>query len=132
MFFAFRKTRLLGRISREWSKPIDVGNLGRKSSPKDQLLEQLIELVIADKKMGEHVHRLGLDREDLSSFYQDLLSGGAGHVVRGHFVAASALAFGPTLEYLAQHKKENRIIGRRAVFRLIKYSENGETGFIGD
>ena len=65
--------------------------------------------------------------EDLRNLYWELIGSGAGQLAGGHFVAASALVFGSTLEYLLESKREERS-NASVVYRLIQYFEQGEVG----
>ena len=51
---------------------------------------------------------------------------GAGQYYRGHWVAASSLVFGMTLDYLFDEKNQmdSRDNGDRVAYRLIQYFED--------
>lgn len=71
------------------------------------------------------MERHGANRDTLRRAYVRLLAGGAGGWVGGHYVAVSALAYGPPLEYVLSHFHEpsSRAVNIEVAFRLNEYFE---------
>jgi hypothetical protein len=108
---------------------------GRKrQSESVSALEELLNLCEADSRVNSVLTRYGANRETLRGLYIVLLASGAGHWARGHWVAASSLAFAPTLAFLLEQNRtgglQERAQKNAVALRLIRYFENGEIGDI--
>ena len=72
----------------------------------DRALEELFDFIESNKDLKRIMDHHGADREKLRDFYKILKREGICLWRRGHFVVASTLAFGQTLDYcLAAEKK---------------------------
>ena len=69
------------------------------------------------------------DREKLKTAYGALILNGAGQWVKGHFVAASTLVFGPTLIFLINSLHRERSL-KEVAFILMVYFEKGQVGLV--
>jgi hypothetical protein len=63
-----------------------------------------------------------ISRQDLQELYHQLIMVGAGQWTRGHWVAASALAYPDPLRYLLMRRKEDML---ETAYNLIMYFERG-------
>ena len=109
----------------------DVNTLFKTENARDRAVEQLLDLCESDVGVRAVLDAFGADREDLFALYWELLANGAGQWARGHFVAASALAYGQTLAYCLKATAEGTGI-RGVAFRCLEYFNRGETGLIDD
>jgi hypothetical protein len=128
---SWRKSTNLNRVSRilGGSYPMDAESLF--DSAKNAAEEELLDLIEADPALRAIMVRFGASRNNLQEAYQMLLKSGAGQWARGHWVAASALAFGPTLSYLLASTRNAQASGRDTwlpvAHRLVDYFERGKT-----
>ena len=102
--------------------------LGRQQEAEGEL----IELVSNDPNLSKVMARHGASDEDLRQSYRKLCSFGAGQWTRGHYVAASALAFGPTLDFLLSRAKETptQDLWMDTAYQLLVYFEQGQVGAV--
>jgi len=137
-----RRKRELVRISRLLDTPTSsVEQLlsnSRDSVLEELLLEELFDLILGQPMLLALLQKHGATREDLRELYWALLGAGAGQWVRGHWVAASALCYGFTLEFVLTRSKEGKAAGhtprqiwQAASFTLIEYFEKGRVGKVG-
>ncbi len=102
-----------------------------KATPAEAALEELLDLCEDDDELKWLMQTHGADRTVLREQYQKLCAGGAAQWTAGHFVAASALAYGPTLIYVLENRK---VVERQGVLRvasrLIRYFQSGESGLV--
>jgi hypothetical protein len=66
-----------------------------------------------------------VSRDDLRELYYDLLRSGAGQWVRGHYVAASALAYPEPLRYMLVRKRNDKSFTIETASNVIMYFEQG-------
>ena len=130
-----RKRELL-RISRILGQPISSAEILLGTS-KDSALEELLGLILGDSALFGLLQKLGATREDLRELYWALLAAGAGQWVRGHWVAASTLCYGFTLEFVLTRCKDGKAAGHTpreiwqpAAFTLVEYFAKGRVGRI--
>ena len=98
-------------------------------SEKEKDATRLLDLVESDSDLCLILQRYGATRKVLERLYSELCVVGAGQWAGGHFVAASSLAFGPTLDYLLRSAQAG-VDFRGVAYRLIVYFKSGETGII--
>ena len=128
---SLRKQMKLRRISRVLGALFDaarwVDELGSGgTSEKDRALEDLLDLCESDFQLRQIMDAHGANRETLSELYWMLIANGAGQWAGGHFVAASALAYGFPLLFLLQNA--GTLHWRRICVLLIEYFERNEVG----
>ena len=91
---------------------------------------ELFDLIEADADLALIMKRFGADREVLRRIYGALLRVGAGQWARGHWVPASAIAFGTTSPYAltltSNGQMDSREVWQEVAVRLIAYFERGE------
>jgi len=131
MFRSLKKSGRLKRISRVLGAEAAFDNfvfsLGSEAGPKAQALSELFDLCEADPDLSQVLTNYSADREQLKATYIALIANGAGQWVRGHYVAASAFAFVPTLEYVLGAHPEGESLPEMA-FKLFDYFELGKFG----
>jgi|HubBroStandDraft_6_1064221.scaffolds.fasta_scaffold221310_4 hypothetical protein len=103
------------------------------SATKEKAEDELYDLVEQDVTLHRTITKYGVTRGDLRHIYRMLLLAGAGQWVRGHYVAASALCYGFTLEFALSKFLEEKSTAKApkeiwldASFRLVRYFENGK------
>ncbi len=128
---SLRKSRRLKRISKvlgaETSFDDFIFGLGSEIGPKGQALSELFDLCETDPELRRVLENYAADRKQLRTIYITLIANGAGQWVRGHYVAASAFAFVPTLEYVLGAHPEGESLPEMA-FKLVDYFELGKFG----
>ena len=96
------------------------------SNDRDRALRQLLDIAESDPAIGEVMAQRGLTRNDLEAMYHRLVSAGAGQWAGGHYVAASAIAHAPSIDFLATQLDGMDL--RLIACLLIEYFERDETG----
>jgi hypothetical protein len=111
----------------------DIKNLlnGAKESAEDELFN----LIEGDPTLHAIMQKHGATRADLRRVYSTLLACGAGQWSRGHWVAASALCYGFTLEFVLKRLREGeatsktpKAIWEPVAFELVEYFRTGKVG----
>jgi hypothetical protein len=115
-FGAWRKGSKLHNIS----KPLDERGPRRQAA-----LEELLDFVQNQEWVDDVFAKYGLSRERLRAMFQDLVAGGCGQWVRGHYVAASALATPRTLIYLCEAERRGVARSER-FFQVTEYFDKGK------
>jgi hypothetical protein len=95
-------------------EPIGTGILGEPitsvgmllSGAADSAKEELYDFILGDPALYALLQKHGATRNDLTNIYHGLLAAGAGQWVRGHWVSASALCYGFTLEFVLSRFRE--------------------------
>ncbi len=125
---SLRKSRRIRRISKVLgANVLSVYDLSSDKNKKDQALNELYDLCEADPVLSQVLANYSPNREQLKAIYIALIANGAGQWARGHYVAASAFAFAPTLEYVLGARPEGQNLSEMA-YQLVDYFERGETG----
>jgi hypothetical protein len=110
-------------------QPLDVTAFLEQGNQRRKSEEELYDLIEGDPLLREIMARHGATRDVLRDIYQGLLITGAGQWARGHYVPASALAFGATLEFLLTTTDNARIATKgaweTAAFKVLDYFERG-------
>lgn len=138
IFASLRKSSRLRAISKKLGRPPrqatleDVLAAPRGVPPEEQALFQL---VLSDQSCQRVLAQHAMAADKLPVLYHALLIGGAGQWVSGHWVAASALAFGSTLDYLLRNTSPRILSGDHSFsadvcFRLVQYFKRGEMGAV--
>ena len=119
-------------LAAEFLKDFKSGR--KRQSESDSALEELLDLCESDSQVNSLLTRYGANRETLRRLYVVLLASGACYWARGHWVAASSLAFAPTLAFLLEQNwsggLQDRAQQNAVALRLVRYFENGEMGDI--
>jgi hypothetical protein len=108
---------------------MDVGSLLRGADERRNAEEELYDLVESNQHLRKIMARHGATRDVLRELYRKLQVTGAGQWAKGHYVSASALAFGATLEFLLTNTDNGKLADRQAwqavAIRMIDYFEAG-------
>lgn len=138
IIYSFKKSRRLRKISKiiglipefsELSNSIKYFTI-EKIKKEEKALEELLNLCESDPYLAKVMEKYKADKEILRKAYEKLIMAGAGQWKRGHFVPASSLVYGQTLDYLLRNiDKEDRDFAFIA-WRLLKYFEKRKIGKI--
>jgi hypothetical protein len=135
IFSSLRKSSDLRRISLGLALPYgfgDVTSLIEDAANEERSLAELLDLIQSDSKLSSILDTEGADREDLKRCYIALVRHGAGQWAKGHWIAASGLAFANTLPFILQQSKNGRLNERdnwqKIVWSVLDYFENGRVG----
>src|SRR6266511_881522 len=139
-FSSLSKSFKLRSVSKRLGKSLLNGDFSIESmfaagDAKDAALDDLLHLCESDRPVRHVIQQRGATREDLKELYHLLEAAGAGQWVGAHYVSASELAFGQTLDFaLRKLTKPTGPKGdpREIAYRLIRYFEDGEVGMIPD
>jgi hypothetical protein len=126
---SWRRGQKLRRLSRVLGNPsFDVESLLNSASKSAE--EELYDLIEGDPTLRVIMEKHHTTRADLKAVYGTLLACGAGQWARGHWVAASALCYGFTLEFVLNEieRFEKRSDAQLAAFRLVGYFRTGKVG----
>ena len=128
MFWSYRKSRLLGRISRrQLQVEAQFEDGSYQPGRRDKTWDDVSKILKRDPYLSVVMDGWKVGPADVKELYKRLLGAGAGQVVNGHYVAASTLAFAPTLDYILEGVAEDRS-WREMAYRMITYFEQGEMG----
>jgi hypothetical protein len=133
------------RASQRWKKELLRVNriLGQPISSVEMLLtraadsaqEELFDLILGDRTLFSLLQKHGAGREELQELYRELMNAGTGQWVRGHWVAASALCYGFTLDFVLTRSREGKAAHRNPreiwlpiAFELVQYFAKGKVG----
>jgi hypothetical protein len=133
---SWRKSKELKRISAmldPGAPRIDVQWLMQTASTSKKAEEELYDLVENDPSLKEIMRRYGAHRAALRKIYQGL-SGLVGGWEKGHWVPASAIAFGMPLAYCLEKTSNGAEtsyeIWTEVAYRVNEYFARGEVGRI--
>jgi hypothetical protein len=91
--------------------------------------EELYDLIEGNPALRQIMTRHDATRDVLESVYWGLMRAGAGQWARGHWVPASALAFGSTLDFVLTATENGKPSGRdtwdNVAIKVIDYFERG-------
>ena len=107
----------------------DPDKIKKEREEHDKALEELFDLIESNKDLKRIMDHHGADREKLKDLYKTLKREGICLWRRGHFVVASTLAFGQTLDYCLAAEKKG-ISYESISSRCLMYFKNNETGQI--
>lgn len=134
LYSSWQRGRRLKRLSRVLGRPsLDIKNLlnGEKKSAEDELSD----LIEGDPILNSIMQKHGASRADLRRLYSTLLACGAGQWSRGHWVAASTLCYGCTLEFVLTKLREGETMQKTpkeiwlpVAFQLVEYFQKGKVG----
>lgn len=125
------KLRKISKVLGEplWSRGFGVQSILEKSRRKDAALEELLDLAESDPAVRLVMEQHAATRDTLKEVYRLLCVAGADQWVKGHYVAASTLVFGPTLDYVLRKSAAGapqREDLQEAAHRLIQHFKRGK------
>jgi len=133
-FSNFKHANRLRKISESLSFPTrglskSVEHMLERKRQFDTAEENLLDFLESQDWMRDVSAEYGVDREKLRNLFHVLQAGGCGQWVRGHYVAASALATPQTLIYLLQYEKSRTNLLDEVMLQLLDYFEKGKVFF---
>jgi hypothetical protein len=117
-----RISKILGRVE-DFEQ--FVGHVHWQEDGYERAIQNLLDLCETDKVLGQILRDYGVDRGSLWDLYTQLAANGAGQWVRGHYVAASALASEQTLTYCLEERRKGTPI-RHIAFELVECFHRGD------
>ncbi|UCC49122.1 MAG: hypothetical protein JSV41_02775 [Gemmatimonadota bacterium] len=112
-----------------WSRGFGVQSIVEGSRRRDAALEELLDLAESDPAVRLVMEQHAANRNTLKEAYRLLCVAGADQWVKGHYVAACTLVYGPTLDYvlrkLAPGAPQREDL-QEAAHRLIQYFKGGK------
>jgi len=119
----------LGRVLAK-GRFITVEDIWQAGDEADAALDRLFDLVSSHQGTRMVLERHRIDRSGFNELYWRLASAGLGQRVGGYYVAAAALAFVPTLDYIIRRmlKARTQEDVEHATIRIVKYFHNGLVG----
>ena len=123
IFKSIKKSKKLVQYSKILSE-LDLGN------GEEEALQGIIDLAFEDANNAPIIKKHKITREKMEKKYQELVIHGAGQIAGDHWVAASALVYAQTLDYIfdKSNNKLTRDSGGVVAYALIEYFEQGKTG----
>ena len=109
-----KKSRELRRIELDLTPSDDLADdlLQRMRSPTTNKVavaeDELLNLCIADQNIAEIMRLYGLSRDDLREIYGLCLANGLGYWVKGHFEAASTIAYPEPLMFFVECRQRGK------------------------
>ena len=103
-----------------------------KFNEQDDALQGIIDLAYEDPNCVAVIEKHKITRKKMEDKYRELCLHGAGQVAGNHWVAASALVYPQTLDYIFRKskKKMTRDSGGVVAYALIEYFEQGKMGSV--
>tara|TARA_R110000751_G_scaffold120808_2_gene221416 strand:- start:154 stop:594 length:441 start_codon:yes stop_codon:yes gene_type:complete len=112
--FSFKKSKILSKIRKAVeSRKLDAKSIlenamksavsGKTMSEKELYTEELLTLLSKDKATTDLLSEYNLKFDNLRDMISTLEQHGAGQIVKGHYVAVSAVSFIDTLNILCQY-----------------------------
>ncbi len=112
----------------------DIESLIGQAAKEEQAMANLFELIESDPILNAILCAEGANKDDLKKCYTSLISCGAGQWAKGHWVAASALAFGTTLPFVLRQSNNGRLDRRddwlEIAWGVLDYFEKGRVGVL--
>ncbi len=143
LFWSFKKSSRLRKIARKLTPQPDVGEsfvrafaeggfeaFGPRMEQIEEGKKELFALMRQDPVVNKVLQDYGVSDDELDKIYNKLIRNGAGIFKNGHWVPASSLAYGQTLDYVLKHRNEGHEQFEKICYRLWQYFSNNETGDI--
>ena len=96
----------------------------------DEALQGIIDLAFDDANNAPIIKKHKITRKKMEEKYRELVVHGAGQIAGNHWVAASALVYAQTLDYIFD-KSDNKLTrdsGGAVAYILIDYFEKSKMG----
>ena len=122
--------RVLERISRNLGRPLSLSSVEQMMTEGDQqadALSELLDYCTAKRDIQDVMRSFDLDRTELEELYRTLVVAGAGQWARGHWVAASTLAYPESLRFLVGRRRRPPDLEtlEATIYALIMHFERG-------
>jgi hypothetical protein len=92
---------------------------------RDEALETLLDLCESDPDVNLTMREYDATRDTLKEIYTEFIKSGSGQWVKGHFVAASALAYAPSLAYCLKARAKGAPTKEEVSYAMIRYFQVG-------
>ena len=104
--------------------------LSEFGNDEDEALQGIIDLAFEDANNAPIIKKHKITRKKMEEKYRELVVHGAGQVAGKHWVAASALVYAQTLDYIfdKSNNELTRDSGGVVAYALIEYFEQNKTG----
>ena len=138
IFASIRKSRVLMRIGKrhspsqcpdQFAREFVQDLRGKGPSRYEQTEQDILALFRADRGLQQVARRHNITTHEVLEWFQNLSRRGYATSVKGHYLPASALAFGFTLEYVAAQARAEMPWGAISE-RLYRYFLNNEVGCV--
>ena len=143
LFWFFKKSLRLKKIARILTPKPDGGESFMRTfaeggfkaiTPRLKEVErgkkELFALVRDDPVTSAMLLNHNVSDTDLDKLYNKLVRDGGGILTKGHWIPASSLAYGQTLDFVLKHKDDNDEQFGKVCSRLWQYFSENETGEI--
>jgi hypothetical protein len=143
LFWSIKKSRRLQKIAVKLTPTPDGGEsiirafteggfdaLGPRLNDIEEGKRELFGLIREDPVTSKLLQDYEVDDKELDDLYNKLVRNGAGIYKRGHWIPASTLAFGQTLEYLLKNKDTGQDDFKKICYHLWQYFTENKTGEI--
>ena len=109
-------------------------SIGQQKDSEEEALQRIIDLAFEDTNNAPIIKKHKIIRNKMEEKYQELIIHGAGQIAGNHWVAASALVYAQTLDYIfdKSNNKLTRDSGGVVAYALIEYFEQGKTGKVSE
>ena len=127
---SIRKSRRLRDISlrmappADWMEQVASGTYDHHRTEKAR--DELFSLCENDPNLAKILAKHNAQRATLVEMERQFVKTGAGQWARGHWVPASAFAFGFTLEYLLNHQSDKDF--ERVAWMILRYFQDNKKG----
>jgi len=101
---------------------------GSRGDILDKALFDLFKLAKKDPHTNILLDEYKIDKDSFRDLYWSLIKNGGVGYRKGHWIPASSLVFGATLEYVLKAKNNPKIDMREVVYQLKDYFGNNKTG----
>ena len=131
---SLKKSRKLAKLQRQIHPPNETANDTANETVKDMLgggnrrqreryLEEYLDLCVSDEGVKAVIDQYSLDKDNLREIYVNLLFGGLGQYIEGHFAALSTIAYYEPLLYVVKSEQAN--VSRAEIMsNLLSYWNN--------
>jgi hypothetical protein len=140
LFWSLKKSSRLKRIARKLTPTPNGGEFFMRAFAKggldaitprlDEIEEgkrELFALSREDPVTSKLLQDYRVNDKELEDLYNKLVRDGAGIYKKGHWIPASTLAFGQTLEYVLKNKDTGQDEFKTICYRLWQYFSENET-----
>ena len=108
----------------DWMEQVASGTYEHQGA--ETAREELFSLCESDPELARTLAKHNADRTTLLELERRIVEAGAGQWARGHWVPASALAFGFTLDYLLHHRSDSDF--EPVAWMVLRYFQENKKG----
>lgn len=138
LFASVKKSRVLARFSKELSFDDPMRMLKEAASAPNALADKERRLVddlwlacMGDKATATVLRSHSVDREEFGKIINALEKHGMGGNTRGHYVAASAVAFGTTIPFVVNaYRRGDGDFDVDDAYKILNYFQSNSMGIL--